>query len=65
MCIHKIIGLYFKKSILYTVIHSNTVIQFGIMIADSLEELEDAIKRFDEDMNEDEFDLFTDQTHVI
>lgn len=35
------------------------------MIADSLEELEDAIKRFDEAMDEDEFDPFTDQTHVI
>ncbi|XP_052681282.1 general transcriptional corepressor trfA-like [Crassostrea angulata] len=36
-----------------------------IAVSDSLEELEDAIKRFDEAMDEDEFDPFTDQAHVI
>lgn len=34
------------------------------MIADSLEELEDALKRFDEDMNEDVFDSSTYQTRA-
>lgn len=34
------------------------------MIADSLEELEDALKRFDEDMDEDVFDSSTHQTRT-
>lgn len=34
------------------------------MIADSLEELEDALKRFDEDMDEDVFDSSTHQTRA-